>query len=168
MPTARINQQTWWPMPRPKRERLPPMRGKTVQEIKAESLTSSEMVSRTEVTRRQLQWWEETGFLKPAYGQIGHQRRYSLAQETVVRKIIMLRKAGIALHRSKALLDLKWDTVQAVSAPMVIGGLLLLPSKYMHQPVCNIKRRHRATDGDRLDRIALADPSIAAGRQAGL
>ena len=79
------------------------------------------------VTLRQLQWWDEQGYLTPV--QIGHTRMYSPEQIDHVRKIAALRKAGVSLQiiRARKLLDQSFrSVVKARKAPVLIGGVLVV------------------------------------------
>ena len=61
-----------------------------------ERFTSQEVIARTGITPRQLQWWDERGVVKP--GREGHRRLYSLDQLTEVAVICQLRRKGFSLQ----------------------------------------------------------------------
>jgi DNA-binding transcriptional MerR regulator len=58
--------------------------------------TSNDVIALTGITRRQLQWWDERGVVRPA--REGHRRLYSLNQLTEVAVICELRRKGISLQ----------------------------------------------------------------------
>src|SRR5246500_1582359 len=58
--------------------------------------TSQEVIARTGITPRQLQWWDERGVVKP--DREGHRRLYSLDQLTEVAVICQLRRKGFSLQ----------------------------------------------------------------------
>lgn len=59
--------------------------------------TSREVVSRTGITPRQLQWWDERGIVVPA--REGHRRLYSMQDLAEVAVICELRRRGFSLQR---------------------------------------------------------------------
>jgi len=58
--------------------------------------TSQQVITLTGITPRQLQWWDERGFVKPARD--GHRRLYSIDQVTEVAVICELRRKGFSLQ----------------------------------------------------------------------
>src|SRR5579871_3055689 len=58
--------------------------------------TSREVIALTEITARQLQWWDERGVVKAERD--GHRRLYSLNQLTDIAVICELRKKGFSLQ----------------------------------------------------------------------
>jgi len=88
---------------------------------------SSEQVQRlTGVSKRQLQYWDESMCLIPA--RRGHSRIYSAEQVEQVRRLVLLRRAGVfRLHDAKRLLDLLWETARKIERPTVIGDVLVVP-----------------------------------------
>lgn len=63
----------------------------------AERFTSREVVARTGITPRQLQWWDERGIVAPE--KQGHRRLYSLDDLAEVAVICELRRRGFSLQR---------------------------------------------------------------------
>lgn len=61
-----------------------------------EGFTSREVIARTGITARQLQWWDERGVVRPQ--REGHRRIYSLNQLTEVAVICELRRKGFSLQ----------------------------------------------------------------------
>lgn len=61
-----------------------------------ERFTSREMIARTGITARQLQWWDERGVVKPE--REGHRRLYTLNHLTEVAVICELRRKGFSLQ----------------------------------------------------------------------
>ncbi len=64
--------------------------------------TSREVVQRTGITLRQLQWWDERGVVVPV--REGHRRLYSLEDLTEVAVICELRQRGFSLQRVRRVL----------------------------------------------------------------
>lgn len=58
--------------------------------------TSREVITRTGITPRQLQWWDERGIVKPE--REGHKRLYSMDQLIEVAVICELRRKGFSLQ----------------------------------------------------------------------
>jgi DNA-binding transcriptional MerR regulator len=82
-------------------------------------LTSAEVIARTGISARQLQWWDERGIVVPA--REGHRRLYSLDDLTEVAVICDLRKRGFSLQRVRKVIRLlqkefKKRLVETVSA----------------------------------------------------
>ena len=61
-----------------------------------EGFASREVIARTGITARQLQWWDERGVVRPQ--REGHRRIYSLNQLTEVAVICELRRKGFSLQ----------------------------------------------------------------------
>lgn len=66
--------------------------------------TSAEVIARTGITARQLQWWDERGIVVPARD--GHRRLYSLDDLAEVAVICDLRKRGFSLQRVRKVIRL--------------------------------------------------------------
>ena len=62
-----------------------------------ERFTSREVVARTGITLRQLQWWDERGIVVPR--REGHRRLYSMEDLAEVAVICELRRRGYSLQR---------------------------------------------------------------------
>jgi DNA-binding transcriptional MerR regulator len=82
-------------------------------------LTSAEVIARTGISARQLQWWDERGIVVPA--REGHRRLYSLDDLAEVAVICDLRKRGFSLQRVRKVIHLlqkefKKRLVETVSA----------------------------------------------------
>jgi DNA-binding transcriptional MerR regulator len=82
-------------------------------------LTSAEVMARTGITARQLQWWDERGIVVPS--RVGHRRLYSLDDLTEVAVICDLRRRGFSLQRVRKVIRLlqkefKKRLVETVSA----------------------------------------------------
>ena len=68
------------------------------------SFTSAEVMARTGITARQLQWWDERGIVVPA--REGHRRLYSLDDLAEVAVICDLRNRGFSLQRVRKVMRL--------------------------------------------------------------
>jgi len=68
------------------------------------SFTSAEVMARTGITARQLQWWDERGIVVPA--REGHRRLYSLDDLAEVAVICDLRRRGFSLQRVRKVMRL--------------------------------------------------------------
>ena len=68
------------------------------------SFTSAEVMARTGITARQLQWWDERGIVIPA--REGHRRLYSLDDLAEVAVICDLRRRGFSLQRVRKVMRL--------------------------------------------------------------
>lgn len=66
--------------------------------------TSAEVMARTGITARQLQWWDERGIVVPA--RQGHKRLYSLDDLAEVTVICDLRERGFSLQRVRKVMRL--------------------------------------------------------------
>jgi len=66
--------------------------------------TSAEVIARTGITARQLQWWDERGIVVPA--REGHRRLYSLDDLAEVAVICDLRRRGFSLQRVRKVMRL--------------------------------------------------------------
>ena len=64
--------------------------------------TSSEVITLTGITARQLQWWDERGVVRP--DREGHRRLYSIHQLTEVAVICELRRKGFSLQNVRKVL----------------------------------------------------------------
>jgi DNA-binding transcriptional MerR regulator len=68
------------------------------------SFTSAEVMARTGITARQLQWWDERGIVVPA--REGHRRLYSIDDLAEVAVICDLRRRGFSLQRVRKVIRL--------------------------------------------------------------
>lgn len=68
------------------------------------SFTSAEVIARTGITARQLQWWDERGIVVPA--REGHRRLYSIDDLAEVAVICDLRRRGFSLQRVRKVMRL--------------------------------------------------------------
>jgi DNA-binding transcriptional MerR regulator len=68
------------------------------------SFTSAEVMLRTGITARQLQWWDECGIVVPA--REGHRRVYSIDDLAEVAVICDLRRRGFSLQRVRKVMRL--------------------------------------------------------------
>jgi DNA-binding transcriptional MerR regulator len=68
------------------------------------SFTSAEVIARTGITARQLQWWDERGIVVPA--RKGHCRLYSIDDLAEVAVICDLRRRGFSLQRVRKVMRL--------------------------------------------------------------
>ncbi len=66
--------------------------------------TSAEVIARTGMTARQLQWWDERGIVVPA--REGHRRLYSLDDLAEIAVICDLRRRGFSLQRVRKVMRL--------------------------------------------------------------
>jgi DNA-binding transcriptional MerR regulator len=66
--------------------------------------TSAEVMTRTGITARQLQWWDERGIVVPS--RQGHRRLYSLDDLAEVVVICDLRRRGFSLQRVRKVMRL--------------------------------------------------------------
>jgi DNA-binding transcriptional MerR regulator len=68
------------------------------------SFTSAEVMARTGITARQLQWWDERGIVVPE--REGHRRLYSIDDLAEVAVICDLRRRGFSLQRVRKVMRL--------------------------------------------------------------
>jgi DNA-binding transcriptional MerR regulator len=66
--------------------------------------TSAEVIGRTGITARQLQWWDERGIVVPS--RQGHRRLYSVDDLAEVAVICDLRRRGFSLQRVRKVMRL--------------------------------------------------------------
>jgi DNA-binding transcriptional MerR regulator len=66
--------------------------------------TSAEVLARTGITARQLQWWDERGIVVPS--RQGHRRLYSVDDLAEVAVICDLRRRGFSLQRVRKVMRL--------------------------------------------------------------
>jgi DNA-binding transcriptional MerR regulator len=66
--------------------------------------TSAEVIARTGITARQLQWWDERGIVSPS--REGHKRLYSLDDLAEIAVICDLRERGFSLQRVRKVMRL--------------------------------------------------------------
>jgi len=64
---------------------------------------SSEVISLTGITARQLQWWDERGIVKS--GRQGHRRIYNWEELVTVAVICQLRRRGFSLQRMRKVMS---------------------------------------------------------------
>jgi DNA-binding transcriptional MerR regulator len=81
--------------------------------------TSAEVMARTGITARQLQWWDERGIVVPS--REGHRRLYSMDDLAEIAVICDLRRRGFSLQRVRKVMRLlqkefKKRLVQTVGA----------------------------------------------------
>lgn len=81
-------------------------------------MTTKELVKATGVTPRMLQYWDERGYLRPANGVQGHARQYSAAQVDVIRRIVVLRRAGVSGPRTLELAQ------KITLSPLALGAVV--------------------------------------------
>ena len=67
-----------------------------------QTFTSSEVVTLTSITPRQLQWWDERGIVTPS--REGHKRVYSLDDLAEVAVICDLRRRGFSLQKIRSII----------------------------------------------------------------
>ena len=94
--------------------------------------TSAEVMARTGISARQLQWWDERGIVVPS--RQGHRRLYSLDDLAEVAVICELRRRGFSLQRVRKVLRFLQREMGKRLVETVTGG-----SDY-----------HLLTDGDRI------------------
>src|SRR5215469_14400961 len=82
--------------------------------------TSNEVVAFTGITPRQLQWWDESGVVKPE--REGHRRVYSMNQLTEVAVICQLRHKGLSLQGVRKVMGLLADEFGKALADIVDGN----------------------------------------------
>lgn len=68
------------------------------------SFTSAEVMARSGITARQLQWWDERGIVVPSRD--GHRRLYSIDDLAEVSIICDLRRRGFSLQRVRKVMRL--------------------------------------------------------------
>lgn len=133
--------------------------------IPSDAVNSLQMVKETGATLRQIQWWDEHGYVIPAFGHRKHSRLYSSQQITIVRKMVALRNAGVCLsNANRCAVVGAWTKIIIVDKPILVGKVLLVPSS---TGTTHRKKRPRPItqeELDLLDQIALQDPEVARGR----
>ena len=85
-----------------------------------ERFTSSQVIERTGITPRQLQWWDERGVVVPA--REGRRRIYSADDLAEVAVICELRQGGFSLQRVRKLMRLLQREFGRRLAQTVSGG----------------------------------------------
>ena len=85
-----------------------------------EQFTSSQVIERTGITPRQLQWWDERGVVVPA--RAGRRRVYSTDDLAEVAVICELRQRGFSLQRVRKLMRLLQREFGRRLAQTVSGG----------------------------------------------
>ena len=94
--------------------------------------TSAEVMARTGITARQLQWWDERGIVVPS--RQGHRRLYSLDDLAEVTVICDLRRRGFSLQRVRKVMRLLQKEFK----------------KRLVDTVTAYSEYHLLTDGDRI------------------
>jgi DNA-binding transcriptional MerR regulator len=94
--------------------------------------TSSEVMAKTGITARQLQWWDERGIVVPA--REGHRRLYSVDDLAEVAVICDLRRRGFSLQRVRKVMRLLQKEFK----------------KRLVETVCGYSEYHLLTDGTRI------------------
>lgn len=92
-------------------------------------LTAWQVCRQLPITPRQLQWWDEQGYICPQK-RLLHKRLYSPDQVEQLRKMAALRKAGVSLQsiRRGKYLTWKFTSVVRVTKPNLIGQVLVVPA----------------------------------------
>jgi hypothetical protein len=102
-------------------------KGKAAAPVAGEQVyTTVQVVAATGASRRQLQFWDEHHVVSPRME--AHRRVYSELQLLQIRKIVMLRKAGVGLQqiRKSKLTMLPFVAVKRVTRPVLIGDVLVV------------------------------------------
>jgi DNA-binding transcriptional MerR regulator len=73
-------------------------------------MTTKEVAKRTGVSLRQLQWWDECGYIQPAFN--GHARDYSAAQVEIIHRAAILRGSGIGNNAVHVALRIKTNPIE--------------------------------------------------------
>jgi DNA-binding transcriptional MerR regulator len=93
--------------------------------------TGKEVSKVTGLTARQLQYWDEKGFIKAEI--IGHQRTYTRAQFDKLKAIAEIRR-DYRMHLAKLLPLVKpVGRVRIISEPLKIGQSLVIPVRSKEQ-----------------------------------
>ena len=89
--------------------------------------TTNEVARSTGASLRQLQWWSEHKWVRPAIH--GKHRRWIEADVEKVRKIVALRRAGVrhSEMRRLRLLEVDFAKVVVVKKATLIDGVLYVP-----------------------------------------
>src|SRR5262249_861887 len=82
--------------------------------------TSRDVIALTDITLRQLQWWDERGIVSPA--RQGHRRVYSMEDLAEVAVICELRKRGFSLQRMRKMVRFLQKEFAKRLAETVSGG----------------------------------------------
>ena len=92
-----------------------------------EAYRTKDVARLARVTLRQLQFWDETGVLRPV--QDARTRFYNEEQLQSAIRLGKMRAAGVTLQKARVLLRsrLRWNTVVRVWRPTVIGTTLVVP-----------------------------------------
>lgn len=89
--------------------------------------SAAEVSIATGASLRQLQWWDERKVIEPVWGIVGHSRLYSPRQVEDVRRLMILRRAGVSLRRARPLISEPWQTIRRLKGPTVVGDVLMVP-----------------------------------------
>lgn len=91
-------------------------------------MTTSEFARQTGATLRQLQYWDEHGFLKPFSRSHGGHRVYRPIQVPLGRRLRMVSETGLKLEQwYRRLMTMVWHRVEVIDGPVAIGGVLYVP-----------------------------------------
>jgi hypothetical protein len=105
-----------------------------------DELTTQEVTELTGATLRQLQFWDEKGYLRPSRGphpaaKFGPRRGrtvyrlYSRAQLLGVKKILELTRTGLQLRHNLQLINEPWLHAVIMRKPTVVGQVLYVPAR---------------------------------------
>lgn len=126
--------------------------------------TSGELNVLLSVSLRQLQWWDERGYVKPKHE--GHQRQYSVHEAVTIGVLAHLRRAGVsfqsirkALRVTQRLIDandigiLMYDSrmqpVIALDSEQLVHTALRRPQPFYLVPLEEIRSKLNGTKGKR-------------------
>jgi DNA-binding transcriptional MerR regulator len=87
--------------------------------------TTRQVARLTGVTERQLQLWDEGQIITPA--KPNHQRQYTAADIAAVERARDLRNAGVPLRKLRTFLNWHFSSVQKITVPTIIHGILVVP-----------------------------------------
>ncbi len=90
--------------------------------------TTLEVSEKTGATLRQLQWWDETGYIKATRVK-GWRRNYSLDQLKQVQRIMEIRQTFKMRFRDIP----AHGRVRIITGPTEIGGILVIPRKKQYR-----------------------------------
>lgn len=88
-------------------------------------MTTRELSEASGATLRQIQWWDEQGFLKCSF--LGRIRRWRKADVARARRLKMLSRAGIQPNRAEEYLALPFRDVVRLEKPVLLGSTLYIP-----------------------------------------
>jgi hypothetical protein len=104
------------------------------------------------VSARQLQLWDENGFLRPLRvksqsGGNGMARVYTIDHLPMARKLAALRLYRLRKPDLKTCLGLNWRGIIVLTEPKVIGTVLLIPARWKHSHRADIPVRPETKKG---------------------